>query len=121
MGKLENRVGIVTGAGRNIGEAIAHAFADEGARVAIVDLDGPAAEAVAAAINAKHAGQAIAVAADVAKGDDVKRLITSVADRWGGVDLLVNNVAITDRKPLLELEEDEWDRVMTVSVKSQFL
>ena len=121
MGKLDNRVGIVTGAGRNIGEAIAHAFADEGARVAVVDLDGAAAEAVAAAINQAHPGQAIDVSGDVAKGDDVRRLMAQVADQWGRIDILVNNVAITDRKPLLELEEDEWDRVMTVSVKSQFL
>jgi NAD(P)-dependent dehydrogenase (short-subunit alcohol dehydrogenase family) len=121
MGKLENRVGIVTGAGRNIGEAIAHAFADEGARVAVVDLDGRAAESVAAAINQTHPGQAVAVTCDVSKSDDVKRLVATVADKWGSVDILVNNVAITDRKPLMELEEDEWDRVMTVCVKSQFL
>src|SRR5579883_3624083 len=121
MGKLENRVSIVTGAGRNIGEAIAHAFADEGARVAVVDLDGRAAEAVASAINQQHPGQALAVTADVAKGDDVRGLMATVADRWGGIDILVNNVAITDRKTVLELDEDEWDRVMTVCVKSQFL
>jgi NAD(P)-dependent dehydrogenase (short-subunit alcohol dehydrogenase family) len=121
MGKLENRVAVVTGAGRNIGEAIAHAFADEGARVAVADLDGPAAEAVAAAINQTHPDHAVAVTGDVSKSADVKRLMATVAERWGGVDILVNNVAITDRKPLLELEEDEWDRVMTVGVQSQFL
>src|SRR4051794_40940698 len=109
MGKLENHVAIVTGAGRNIGEAIAQAFADEGARVAVVDLDGRAAEAVTAAINETHPGQALAVSADVAKGEDVRRLMATVADKWGSIDILVNNVAITDRKTVLELEEDEWD------------
>src|SRR6476620_8384271 len=104
MGKLENRIGIVTGAGRNIGEAIAQAFAEEGARLSVVDLDTHVAETVAAAINKSHPGQAIALACDVSKSDDVKRLMATVADKWGGVDILVNNVAITDRKPLMELE-----------------
>ena len=121
MGKLENRVAIVTGAGRNISEAIAQAFADEGARVAVVDLDSRAAETVAKAINETYPDHALAVTADVAKCEDVRRLMATVADKWGGIDLLVNNVAITDRKTVLELEEDEWDRVMTVCVKSQFL
>jgi NAD(P)-dependent dehydrogenase (short-subunit alcohol dehydrogenase family) len=119
--KLENRVAIVTGAGRNIGEAIAHAFADEGARVAVVDLDGRAAEAVAAAINARHPDAAIGVTADVAAEADVRRLLSTVTGRFGGVDLLVNNVAITDRKPVLELDVEEWDRVMAVCLRSVFL
>jgi NAD(P)-dependent dehydrogenase (short-subunit alcohol dehydrogenase family) len=77
--KLEDRVAIVTGAGRNIGEAIAFLFAHEGARMAIADID---------------RGRASMVAAVVA--------------RFGHVDVLVNNVAITDRKTVLELDEDEW-------------
>ena len=119
--RLENRVGIITGAGRNIGEAIAHAFADEGARVAVVDLDTPSAEAVAAAINARHGGRALAVSADVASEGDVQRLMSTVAGQLGGVDVLVNNVAITDRKPVLELDVEEWDRVMAVCLRSVFL
>jgi NAD(P)-dependent dehydrogenase (short-subunit alcohol dehydrogenase family) len=119
--KLENRVAIVTGAGRNIGEAIAHAFADEGARVAVVDLDAASAEAVAAAVNARHADRAVAVRADVASQADVERLFGNVVSQWGGVDILVNNVAITDRKPVLELDVEEWDRVMAVCLRSVFL
>jgi NAD(P)-dependent dehydrogenase (short-subunit alcohol dehydrogenase family) len=119
--KLENRVAIVTGAGRNIGEAISHVYADEGARVAVVDLDPRTANAVAEAINKAHPDHAVALVADVSKGDDVRRLVNQVVERWGGVDILVNNVAITDRKTILELEEDEWDRVITVCLKSQFL
>jgi NAD(P)-dependent dehydrogenase (short-subunit alcohol dehydrogenase family) len=119
--KLDHRMAIVTGAGRNIGEAIAHAFADEGARVAVVDLDGTTASAVADAVNAKHPGSALAVQADVASEADVRRLFDTVVQQFGGVDLLVNNVAITDRKPVLELEVEEWDRVMAVCLRSVFL
>lgn len=119
--KLENRVAIVTGAGRNIGEAIAHYFANEGAKVAVVDLDGESATAVADAINANHAGAALAVTCNVAVSSDVQKMVEQVVSEWGGVDILVNNVAITDRSTILELEEDEWDRVMLVTLKSVFL
>jgi NAD(P)-dependent dehydrogenase (short-subunit alcohol dehydrogenase family) len=119
--KLEGRIAIVTGAGRNIGEAIAHAFAAEGARVAVVDLDPNAARAVAAAINAEHPEHALAVTADVSASADVQRMLAETLARWDGVDILVNNVAITDRKTIFDLDEAEWDRVIDVSLKSQFL
>jgi NAD(P)-dependent dehydrogenase (short-subunit alcohol dehydrogenase family) len=119
--RLANRVGIVTGAGRNIGEAIAHLFAAEGARVAVVDLAGKEAEVVAAAINAAHPGQALPIVADVSSSADVQRMVDQVVERWGGVDILVNNVAITDHKSVLDLEEDEWDRVLRVTLTSVFL
>jgi NAD(P)-dependent dehydrogenase (short-subunit alcohol dehydrogenase family) len=119
--RLEARVAIVTGAGRNIGEGVAHLFATEGARVAVVDLDGRQAEAVAAAINAEHPGQALPIACDVSSSPDVQRLVNQVVDQWGGIDILVNNVAITDHDNILDLDEDEWDRVLRVSLTSVFL
>lgn len=119
--KLENKVAIVTGAGRNIGAAIAHEFAAEGARVAVVDLDAGAAETVAGAINAKHPAHALPVACDVSVSADVQRLVADVVARWGALDILVNNVAITDRKTILDLDEEEWDRVIRVTLGSQFL
>ncbi|HVA24893.1 MAG TPA: glucose 1-dehydrogenase [Chloroflexota bacterium] len=121
MGRLDGKVGIVTGAGRNIGEAVARAFAREGAGVAVVDLDDTLGQRVTEAINSDRAGAALQVVADVSSSADVQRMVDQVVERFGGVDILVNNVAISDHKNILDLEEDEWDRVLRVSLKSQFL
>jgi NAD(P)-dependent dehydrogenase (short-subunit alcohol dehydrogenase family) len=118
--KLKDKVAIVTGAGRNIGEEVARLFAAEGAKVAVVDLDRPRAERTAAAIKAAG-GAAEPFVADVAKGSDVEALIKAVVDRFGRIDILVNNVAISDNKTILEISEADWDRVMSVTLKSQFL
>jgi 3-oxoacyl-[acyl-carrier protein] reductase len=119
--RLDSRVAIVTGAGRNIGEAIAHRFAAEGARVAVVDIDRATADLVAAAVNAKHPDAAMALCVDVSEKVAVQGLVRDVVQRWGRIDVLVNNVAITDRVSILDLEEDEWDRVMRVTLKSVYL
>ncbi len=119
--KLEGRVAIVTGAGRNIGEAVASVFAREGARVAIVDMDRSRASTVADRINANHPGAGWALVCDVSLREDVQGMVSAVASRFGQVDVLVNNVAITDRKTVLDLDEDEWDRVLRVTLTSVFL
>lgn len=119
--KLEGRAAIVTGAGRNIGEAVASVFADEGARVAVVDMDQGRATTVADRINARHPGAALPLVCDVSSKEPVQGMISAVVSRFGRVDVLVNNVAITDRKTILELDEDEWDRVLRVTLTSVFL
>jgi 3-oxoacyl-[acyl-carrier protein] reductase len=119
--KLENKVAIVTGAGRNIGEEVSLWFAREGARIAVVDLDRGRGEKVASAINTQHKDRAIAVVCDVSSSADVEKMVRTVVDKWGGVDILVNNAAWTDRKNILDLTEAEWDKVMDVSLKSVFL
>jgi NAD(P)-dependent dehydrogenase (short-subunit alcohol dehydrogenase family) len=118
--KLKDKVAIVTGAGRNIGEEVAKLFAAEGAKVAVVDLDRPRGERTAAAIKAAG-GSAEPFIADVAKSGDVEALIKAVVDRFGRIDILINNVAISDNKTILEITEADWDRVMSVTLKSQFL
>jgi 3-oxoacyl-[acyl-carrier protein] reductase len=118
---MQGSVAIVTGAGRNIGEAIAARLAREGVRVACADLDEGRAQRTAKAINAGCPGMAMAVTCDVADSVQVQQMVESVVGAWGRVDILVNNVAITDRSTIFDLSEDEWDRVMRVCVKSQFL
>jgi NAD(P)-dependent dehydrogenase (short-subunit alcohol dehydrogenase family) len=118
--RLKDQVAIVTGAGRNIGEEVAKLFAAEGARIAVVDLDKARGERTVAAIKGKG-GDAELFVTDVSKGADVAAMVKAVAGRFGKVDILVNNVAISDNKTLLEITEEQWDRVMTVTLKSQFL
>jgi NAD(P)-dependent dehydrogenase (short-subunit alcohol dehydrogenase family) len=118
--KLKDQVAVVTGAGRNIGEEIAKLFAAEGAKVAIVDVDGPRGERVVSAIR-QAGGEAELFTADVSRGSDVAALVKAVVDRFGRIDILVNNVAISDNKHIFDITEEEWDRVLAVTLKSQFL
>jgi NAD(P)-dependent dehydrogenase (short-subunit alcohol dehydrogenase family) len=118
--KLKDQVAVVTGGGRNIGEEVAKLFAAEGAKVAIADMDEARGKRVAEAIKAVG-GDAAAFVADVSKSDSVARLVKSVVDRFGRIDILVNNVAISDNKSILDLTEEEFDRVIAVTLKSQFL
>jgi len=118
--KLKDQVAIVTGAGRNIGEEIAKLFAAEGAKVAVVDLDKTRGERVADAIIAAG-GDAALFVADVSKGADVAALVKNIAAHYGRIDILVNNVAISDNKHIFDITEEEWDRVLAVTLKSQFL
>jgi NAD(P)-dependent dehydrogenase (short-subunit alcohol dehydrogenase family) len=118
--KLEHKVAIVTGAGRNIGEAIAHRLAREDAKIAVVDLEGDRAEKVADGIKAAG-GEAIAITANVADEDAVKGLVADTVAALGRIDILVNNVAISDNKHILEITKAEWDRVMAVTLGAPFL
>jgi len=118
--KLRDQVAIVTGAGRNIGEEIARLFAAEGAKVAVVDLDVPRGERVVGAIKAAG-GEGALFIADVSKGGEVAALVKAVVERFGRIDILVNNVAISDNKHIFDITEEEWDRVLAVTLKSQFL
>jgi NAD(P)-dependent dehydrogenase (short-subunit alcohol dehydrogenase family) len=118
--KLKDQVAIVTGAGRNIGEEIAKLFAAEGAKVALLDMDKPRGERVAGAIRAAG-GEAELIIADVSSGSEVAAAVKAVVDRFGRIDVLVNNVAISDNKHIFDISEEEWDRVLAVTLKSQFL
>ncbi len=115
---LDQKTALVTGAARGIGLAIASRLAADGIRVAVLDLDGAAADAAAK----KVGGGAIALAADVTKAADVDAAVRRVVDAWGRLDILVNNAGITGRSfPIWELSDEDWRRVIDVDLTSVFL
>ena len=122
-GALGGRVAIVTGAGRNIGQSIALKLAKRGAHVVVVDMDRARADAVATEVGLARPGvSAMPFVGDVSNSADVADLVSSTVDRFGRVDVLVNNVATTDRgATILDLAEQEWRRVIDVTLSSVFL
>lgn len=116
---LSNRVVLVTGAGVGIGRAIALAMANAGARVACADIDAEAAQATAAAISADD-NKACAVVADVGDVMQIDRMVSEVTERWGPLDVLVNNAGVTVRKYIMDLTEEDWDRIHRVNAKGVF-
>jgi len=120
-GRLQGRVGIVTGGGRGIGRAISLALAQEGADVAVVAVhDLASAEATAAAIRGLGR-RALAIIADITSGASVDAMIAQVVQAFGRLDLLVNNAGHRSRGPLVTLTEAEWDTVFAVNAKGVFL
>lgn len=117
--KLAGKTAIVTGAGRNIGEEIAKLFAREGAKVAVVDMDEGRARSVADLIKA-DGGDAIAVVCDVSDTAAIAEMVAATVDAFGGIDILVNNVAISDNKDIFEITEDEWRKTIDVTLSSPF-
>ena len=121
MGRLDDKVAIVTGGARNIGAVYARALAAEGARVVVADvLDG----ADTARAIREAGGQAVSVEVDVSREDDTLRMTETAIDAFGRVDILVNNAAIylsINRRPFYEISAEEWDRVTAVNIKGVFL
>ncbi|MDA8080546.1 MAG: SDR family oxidoreductase [Actinomycetota bacterium] len=120
--KLASKVAIVTGAGRNVGEEVACALVAEGANVALVDNNQERLDRAVEKASKAGPGTARAFICDVSSSHDVQRMVQEVVKSFGGVHMLVNNVAVTDRGVnVLDLPEDEWDRVLNITLKSLFL
>jgi len=118
---LEGKVALVTGGSRGIGRAIALAFADAGADVAISSRKLPDLESVAEELKQKGV-QSMAVASHIAKREESKALVDKVKGEWGKIDILVNNAGTNPHYgPLLEAEEWAWDVTMNVNLKGPFL
>jgi 3-oxoacyl-[acyl-carrier-protein] reductase (EC 1.1.1.100) len=119
--RLAGQVAIVTGASRGIGRAIALALAAEGATVAVnYASSSGAADAVVAEI-AGTGGEAIALQADVSKADQVDALFAAVMEKWGRVDVLVNNAGITRDTLLLRMKPEDWQAVIDLNLTGVFL
>jgi len=120
MGRMDGKVALVTGAGGGLGRAHARVLAAEGAGLVITDIDPRAIERTAEEL-ASCGHEAVAQVHDVSSPRDWQRVVAAAMDRFGHVDVLVNNAGILLLKPLEETEDAEWDRVMAVNSKSVFL
>ncbi len=119
--KLKDKVAIVTGAGRNIGEETAKLFASEGAKIVVVDMDEGRGHTVTEELNASNGGTAVFVKADVSDEGSVKNLVSESVKAFGRIDILVNNVAISDNLTIRECTKADFDRTIAVTLTSQFL
>lgn len=118
--RLENKVAIVTGAGKGIGWGIARVFSQEGAKVVVVDWDEEAGQKTAEEIR-QSGGDALFVHCDVSNEEQVKAMVQATLDEYGRIDVLVNNAGIGVYKPVLEATSEDWDRCLAVNLKSVFL
>jgi 3-oxoacyl-[acyl-carrier protein] reductase len=116
--RLDGKTALVTGAGSGIGKAIAETFAQEGARVALADVNLDAAKTAARAIG----NNAIAVRCDVTQRADIEAALAETLSAFGALDILVNNAGATHvNKPMLDIDEAEFDKIYAVNVKGVFL
>jgi 3-oxoacyl-[acyl-carrier protein] reductase len=125
MGRLQDRVIIVTGGAQGIGRAYCEGFAREGAKIVVADLDQAHADDLARAL-AKEGHDALAVRADVADAAGTERMAQATLDRFGRIDGLINNAAVFQRPamsrvPFEKIPVEEWDRLMAVNVRGVFL
>ncbi len=118
--ELEGRVALITGAAHGIGEEIAKTFAAEGASVALCDLDEDGVRQTLDEIMARG-GNGFAMKVNVADEEDVRALFEAVIARYGTLDILVNNAGICRNVPIEDIDSEEWDRYVTVNLKSVFL
>jgi len=120
MGKLTDKIAVVTGAGRGIGKAIAERFVAEGAKVAIVSRTEANSKVVADALNAITPDSARPYAVDVADGAAVAEMGKQIIADFGKVDILVNNAGVTRDNLLLRMSDEEWDTVLNTNLKGAF-
>jgi len=114
---FENKVAVVTGGARGIGRACAERFARSGARVVVADIDEDAGEALVSELG----GEARFIDCDVGEKLDIRNMIAEAVDTFGRIDILINNAAINHKSPFLDLQEEDFDRILRVNLKGSFL
>ena len=120
MGNLEGKIAIVTGAGRGIGQQISKKLAERGAKVAVVDLKAEWCEETCAMV-AAVGSEALALGCNVAVSDEVNACVKAVLDKFGRIDIMVNNAGITKDGLLMRMSDEDWDAVLNVNLKGTFL
>lgn len=118
MKRFVDKVAVVTGAAQGIGAAMALRFAQEGANVAVLDRQDPAASVQACQ---ETGAEALGIVVDVAQKSSIEAAVAQILDKWGRLDIWVNNAGIFDNTPLTKLSEERWDQVSNVNYKSMFL
>jgi NAD(P)-dependent dehydrogenase (short-subunit alcohol dehydrogenase family) len=118
--KLKDKVAIVTGAAKGIGWGIAKIFVEEGAKVVVVDWDENEGPKTAAELNTAG-GEAIFVKCDVSNEDEVKAMIQKTVEKFGRIDILVNDAGVGVYKSVLDATSADWDRCLAINLKGQFL
>ena len=116
---LDNKIALVTGGGKGIGRGIALGLADAGCHVVVVDLDAASAEEAAQAVVARKR-RAAAMCADVGDLSDIDRIVGETVAAFGRLDILVNNAAVTRRAQIMDVTEQDWDRIQRVNAKGVF-
>src|SRR3954468_9177341 len=121
VGRLEGRVALVTGGARGIGEATAERLAEDGAAIAVADLNGAGAGETAARIAARHGVKAIGIKANVTIAAEVEAMVEEIVLRLGSLDILVNNAGIIRDNLIHKMTDEDWDSVAAVHLKGAFL
>jgi NAD(P)-dependent dehydrogenase (short-subunit alcohol dehydrogenase family) len=122
--KLDGRVAVVTGGAKGIGLSYSEALAEAGASVVLADVDPDAVRDESARLSEEHPGRVMGVELDVSSRDSISAMVAAVDERWGRLDVLVNNAALFSVLPMRQsawdIPEDEWDRVMAVNVRGVY-
>ncbi|WP_028642969.1 SDR family NAD(P)-dependent oxidoreductase [Nocardioides sp. URHA0020] len=121
MGRFDGRVAVITGAARGIGFGTATRFAEEGASVAILDLDEASAAEAAARLPLVDGARAIGIGADVASTESAEAAVERVVAELGGIHILVNNAGVTRDNLLFKMTDDDWDLVVNVHLRGAFV
>ncbi|MDO9457751.1 SDR family NAD(P)-dependent oxidoreductase [Nocardioides sp.] len=121
MGRYDGRVAVITGSARGIGFGIATRLAEEGASIAVIDLDEAAAAEAAGKLPLTEGAKAVGIGADISDGEAVDAAIARVVAELGGIHVLVNNAGVTRDNLLFKMTELDWDLVMNVHLKGAFL